>query len=107
VDLHALTRQRRRTGQCLSPRLHSSGNPGAPPFKIIRHLELNGSELDSPHVPDELGESCRPATSLTTEDNLQRLSLALVGPFVEEDSYSGLRLPRPNISSKGTEGEHV
>ena len=41
-------------------------------------------DLDAVHFADTLGEVCRQATCLPTEDHLQGLVLSLVGSFVDE-----------------------
>src|SRR5215217_6514082 len=72
--------------------------------QVVCNFELYGDKLDAAHLPEQLGELSLPTPSLPAEDHLQRLPLALVGPFVDEQPQRRLGFSSPRIALEG--GQH-
>jgi hypothetical protein len=78
VDLH-----RRlwagRPGERLGAAPRLARHLDAPAPEVVGELELDRRVLDPEHVLDQLGKAGRPATGVTAEDRLDRISLRIVG----------------------------
>src|SRR5947208_5709154 len=76
--LHALTGQRRRTGQRLGCSFRLTRHRDVPRREIARHFEFDLRELHAANFGDVLRELGWPAATLTAEDRLQRFALLRV-----------------------------
>jgi hypothetical protein len=90
--LHPLPLRRCRAAEGLR------GKPGRLQLRTL------WDKLDAAHLPEQLGELSLPTPSLPAEDHLQRLALALVGPFVDEQPQRRLGFSGSRIALEG--GEH-
>src|SRR5262249_18570542 len=91
----------------LGPCRRLAGNLGRPVGEVVGDLERDRDVLDPADLADRAGELPGPAPSLTAEDRLQRLALALVGALVHVDADRRLRLARPDVALERAQRHHV
>src|SRR6516165_2699446 len=103
VELHARSLGSRRTRQRFGAASGFPWDRDTPVAKIIGDLEVDRDELDPADVVDHPGEAGRPAARLPPKDRLERLALALVGSFVDEEAHrrlgAGPQVPRERHDS--------
>ena len=86
---------------------NSSRNLSPPRREVASDFKCDGDKFDAPHFSDEGGEGCRPAAGLPPEDDLQRLPLPFVCPFIDEKAHPDLGLTGPNIAFKRRERQQI
>src|SRR5215210_5318761 len=106
-QLHPLPLRCRRAGEGLGACQHPVRDLRPPVGQVVCDFELYGDKLDATHLPDQLGKLCLPTPGLPAEDHLQRLALALVGPFVDEQPQRYLGFSGPGVALEGGERDEA
>src|SRR5262249_8825261 len=84
-------------------RLQFAGNLGSPRREVVVNVEVDASKLHPAHFTDGISEHCRPAANAAAKNHLERFSLALVGPLINDRRHPRFRLSVPYVALEHAE----